>query len=555
MQTATPPGTISTPESTPSSMTPQSRITVREVLGVCGFCLLVFLFYLSTLNYPIQRCDDIYYVLGAKSIAAGLGYLDISAPGMPYLTKYAPLPSLTLAPFVGMVGENWRLLRIVHMAWRLLGVLPLYPLLRQRVNHRGALLLLALFLFNPFTLVSITLQGNGPFGTTLLFTLAYLLDIRLPKRPTTATLLMIVAVLALSFYTHRSNIAVIIGATAYLAFRYRRPRAAVAVFVAVAALASPWMYRSYVHTGHVLSKEYEQEIVGRNNLEPSATALSSIGNAIANVRTVPHAIGHGLWPWSQGSGGQFWPGLAQLGLSWTQPVTLGLVFLLVAIGWFAERKRGYPEWQFPLQLGMLLFFFVELQYLSMFVPFLYFYLWRGTLITTDFIRTRLPRFPLLAPKQRRVWALLGFWLIFLPIIGKDMKVYWGGIIPGLQNRDRRWGWVEGQVPDGETVYWLGLPNYAWASWRWFDSRRQAFGVDIPDVEKALQDSASPIHYLAVPQDNVLCARLQSEGWEQVYLETDVPQPPPQVLEMLTPAQRAYLSQLPPPQILWHRSAR
>jgi hypothetical protein len=147
--------------------------------------------------------------------------------------------------------------------------------------------------------------------------------------------------------------------------------------------------------------------------------------------------------------------------------------------------------------------------------------------------------------------MLGFWLLFLPMLGKDIKVYWGNSHPGLQDRDLRWTWVAQQVPEDQGVYWQGLENYAWAPWRWFDTGRTAVGVTAAEIEKAA--AGTPIHYLSLPVGSPLEEKLRATGWEPLFRETEIPAAPPvQVLEMLTPAQRAYLSQMPPPQTLWHR---
>lgn len=547
------------PAPVPSPPPPDTRSTLRERLGLWGVILAAVLFYLTTLNYPMQRCDDIYYVIGAKSIAQGVGYADISRSDAPYLTKYAPLASLTLAPFVNFVGNQWRMLRLVSMASLLLVIPLVYTMLRCRIGHRGALLLLLLFLFNPIIIHSVTLQGNGGLMVAIPLVVAFLLDQRLSRRVARRDLILLCAALVAAFYTHRSSVALIIAAVIFLGLRLRRPRAAFAVFAVVVALAFPWMWRSHAYTGHWISRDYETEISGmlveseqRAQIRNASAPTAALTRAFQNLPTLPPEIGHGLWPWSKGSGGHFWPALARLGLGWTQTLTLWGAFLLVVVGWVAEwrNRRSFPEWHLPLHTAMMLLFFIGIQYYGFALPFLYFYLWRGVEVIAGLLRSR--RASSLPPVRLRALALIGFWVLLLPCLAKDMKVYWGNSRLKLQDRELRWQWVTGYVPADETVYWYGLENYSWAPWRWYDSGRKAIGISDKELEAALVSPVSSVHYVCLPAKNALSTRLEKAGWKQLFQESPLPTPPPELLERMSMAQQAYIRALPPAQILWHR---
>lgn len=521
-------------------------------------CLVAFLCYLPLLRYPQPRCDDIYYMIGARGIATGQGYSDISRPDHPPLTKYAPLASLTLVPFVGLIGENIYLYRLVSMVFMVLSV-PLYYLwLRGRTGHFGAMLICTLFVFNPITFHLLTLQGNAGLNSMIVAAVFLVAD-RGPERwkgPWGWVVLGIL--LAASFYAHRSLVVLIASLLTYLAVFRRQWRPALATALGVIVCAFPWIWRSYTLTGYWLSREYEGEIVGRIQADaPTATSgflEQSMVHIGSNLMLMPLEIGHGLFPWSRGNGGTTWQFLVDIGLFPVVAVLLGVVFALVVVGWWSEwrTQRGVVEWHMPFHVAMLLVFFIQFAYFAFLMPYLYLYLWRGFRVTASKFaggKDALGR-------DARGWAWLGFWLLMLPCLGKDLVVYWGRSRVALMTREARWSWVEGVTPAGATVYWNNLDNYSWSCWRWFDSRRLALGVTESEAQHAMDDPKSDVCYLVVPQEGLLAQQLATRGWKRLFAETSNGLPPKAELERMMPSlpvsQQAYIRSLPPVLSLWER---
>ena len=92
--------------------------------------------------------------------------------------------------------------------------------------------------------------------------------------------------------------------------------------------------------------------------------------------------------------------------------------------------------------------------------------------------------------------------------------------PLRDERDPRWAWIAPLVPQKETVYWVGLDNYAWAPWRYFDTGRMAVGMTEAELAARLADDTSPIRFLALPRESRLAARLSGGGWRLVGQEPE-----------------------------------
>ncbi|WP_309714757.1 hypothetical protein, partial [Armatimonas sp.] len=118
-------------------------------LGIWAVCLILLVGYLVSLKMPLQRSDDFYKVIGAWSLAMGKGYCDISRPDAPFLTKYPPLASLVMAPFMSLVGDFLRPLRLLSMFSYIASVPLVYRLLVTRTGHRRVLFILLLAGLNP----------------------------------------------------------------------------------------------------------------------------------------------------------------------------------------------------------------------------------------------------------------------------------------------------------------------------------------------------------------------------------------------------------------------
>lgn len=505
--------------------------------------LLVFaalvLGYALSLKLQLQRCDDFFKVIGAWSLAQGKGYCDISRPDAPLLTKYPPLGSLVMAPFIGLVGTNLRPLRLLCMLPYLLSCFLLYRLLLPRTGHRRALLLILLTGLNPITLRVLNLEGNVGIMTLLVIATIFVLE-RTPERwPWWKLGLVLGLLLSTYFYAHRMGIVLAAGVVLYLALVLRQWRAAALVAGLTLACCFPWLWRSYRATGHWVSQEYEAEIDGRVEGDQSL-----VGHVLSELKRFPGELGYQLFPWSQASGGARWPFLQQLGLTWVAVLSEWLVTALVLVGWFQSLRRNPKSFvglYLILHTAMLLVFFFKTGYYLYFLPWLYLYLAEGA-------RTLL---------GARLWPRLawpGFLAIFVILLAKDAKAFW---LPpgGPEDRDLRWSWVSKIVPAREAVYYLGLDNYAFSQLRYFDTGyRMAVGLTEKELEALLTHPAHPARWVCLAQSSPLNPRLKAAGWQPIVAEPGNIVPSAAAVESadLSAAQRAFLASVAPPQVLWKK---
>jgi hypothetical protein len=506
--------------------------------GLLAVFVALILGYLVSLKIPLQRCDDFYKIIGGWSLAMGKGYCDISRPDAPLLTKYPPLGSLLMVPFIGLLGDTLRPLRLLCMGTYLASCLLLYKLLLPRAGHRRALLLLLITGLNPMTLRVLNLEGNAGVMTLLVLASLFVLEQKPTSWPWWKQGIVLSVLLSAYFYAHRMGMVLAGGMILYLALIVRQWRTALLVALLTGALCFPWLWRSYQATGHWISPEYEAEIDGRVQGDHSL-----VGHVLSELRHFPSEMGYQLFPWSQASGGARWPFLEKLGMSGLATLSEWLVTGLMLLGWFQAlraNRKSFVELYLLLHTSMLLVFFMKTGYYLYYFPWLYLYLGQGAQTV------------LRGSWKRLAWP--GFVVLMLVLLGKDTKAFW--LMPGsLQDRDLRWGWVEKFVPKSDTVYYLGLDNYAFSQLRYFDTgRRGAVGVKEAELKIILSTPAHPARWVCLPKTSPLNATLQAAGWVGVIAEPDNILPSAQQLHELelSAAQQAFLDSMAPAQALWHR---
>lgn len=523
---------------------PQPSWLRSAKLGLLGVCLLILLGLLFSLRMPLQRSDDFYKVIGAWSLAAGQGYSDISHPDMPFLTKYPPMHSLLLAPFIGFAGDFLRPLRIFSMLAYIASLPLVYRLLLVRTSHRRALLILILAGLNPITLRVLNFEGNVGVMVLLMVGTLTLLERVQQHTPHKWLGLGLGILLAAYFYCHRIGIVFGIGSILYLFFVARQRRLAVVTALIFGILAFPWLWRSYAISGHWVSPEYEAELAGRSVAGATVKIPGPIALAqhmLSEAQQFPAEVGYSLFPWSRASGGQPWPFLKTLGLVWVAKLCEWIIAAFVLIGWMRSlRARRFTDLYLVLHTLMMLAFFFGFQYFSGFFPWFYLYLVEGA---QQILKRRF---------SQVMWVAYG--AILLILLAKDAKAFW--LLP-LTNTDRdlRWAWIEKQVPPRDAVYYLGLDNYAFAPLRYFDSgRRMAVGVTTGELEKLIGNPAHPAHWVCLPKTAPQNLALQKAGWRPVGAEPDnilanVSQD--DGTEISVPRQM-FLDSMAPPQVLWRR---
>ena len=523
---------------------PQPSWLRSAKLGLLGVCLLILVGLLFSLRMPLQRSDDFYKVIGAWSLAAGKGYSDISHPDAPFLTKYPPMHSLLLAPFVGLAGDFLRPLRIFSMLAYIASLPLVYRLLLARTTHRRALLILVLAGLNPLTLRGLNFEGSA--GVIVLITVA---TITLLERVQNASSnkwlgLGLGVLLAAFFYCHRIGIVFGIASILYLFFVARQRRLAIITALIFGSLAFPWLWRSYAVSGHWVSPEYEAEIAGRSVAGATVKIPGSVALAqhmFSEAQLFPTEVGYSLFPWSRASGGQPWPFLKALGLVWVAKLCEWIIALLVLVGWGRSlRARRFTDLYLIVHTLMMLAFFFGFQYFSSFFPWFYLYLTEGA---QQILKRRFTQV---------MWVAYG--AILLILLAKDAKAFWL-LPPSSTDRDLRWAWIEKQVPSRDAVYYLGLENYAFAPLRYFDSgRRMAVGVTTGELEKLIDNPAHPAHWVCLPKTAPQNLALQKAGWRPVIAEPD------NILananladgEEISMPRQMFLNSMAPPQVLWRR---
>ncbi len=509
--------------------------------GLWAVILVLALAYLLSLRMSLQRCDDFFKVIGAWSLASGKGYSDISRPDAPFLTKYPPLASLALVPFMELVGEHLRPLRLLSMLAYLASVPLMYRLLLPRAGHRRTLLVLLLAGLNPLTLRGLNFEGG--LG---LMVLCFVGTVALIEAPTTQrgrNGVVLGILLALCFYCHRIGIVLGGGSLLYLWFVSRERRLALQAGAIFGLFAFPWLLRSYLISGHWISPEYENEIGSMNNGAATRTPgpLGAILHIFSELGKLPGELGYRLFPWSRASGGEPWPFLKGLGLTWVASLSEWLVTVLVVVGWGKSlQARRLSDIYLILHTLMLLAFFFGLQYFLPFFAWLYLFLADGA--------TKL---------LSRLWsktAKLGYLAILLILLAKDAKAFW--LMPfSLTDRDMRWAWISQTVPTNEAVYYLGLDNYSFSQLRYFDSGfRMAVGLTEKELDAFIIAPPPQAHWLCLPRSSPWSERLAKAGWKPIIAEPDNLIPDASRINdaELSAAQRSFIASIAPPQGLWER---
>lgn len=503
-------------------------------------CLLGFLFLLSTIRVPLQRSDDIYFYVGAVSLAHGQGYADVSRPDAPPLLKYPPIRSIVQVPFIPLLTENIRPLRLIGMAGLVAMLLLSFRLLAPRFGPQKSLLVVGMSLINPTNVRAVNFEGSGTI-LVLLYALVFLIvdRIKITAERSVPNGAMTGLVFSLCFYTHRMGILLIIVALLYIWFTKRRKTAIVAA-IATACLCAPWLVRSYHYSGHWISPEYEAEFSGRIQADGvgDSFAVATLRHLANGLRDFPMEFGYGLFPWWRASGGAPWPWLESTGLVWAAKGVSWLLSAIMVFGWWKSLRRNptFVEWFFPAHVLLMMTFFVGFQYFSMFYPWLFLWLWRGA---SELSRGRLT--------TRN--AAIGAAILCAVALAKDVKAFW--LLPSsLQDRDLRWSWVAKIVPENEAVYYEGLDNYAWAPLRWFDSRRMAVGFPPERAEDTL--SQTTVRWLSVSSVGPTAALARARGWQTVVSEIGQLPTAAQLPSDLSDAQRNFQRMQAPPQTLFRR---
>ena len=543
-------------------------------LGMVALLFIAGIFYsFIALHYPLQRCDDIYYWVGARGIAMGQGYADITRPDMPLLTKYVPLASFFNAPFVILVSFSLAKMRFVNIFYLLLGSFFCYKILFRRVSKRVALSCMILFLFHQTLIQLVCLQGNIPLQMILVWLIIEGMETQIERMPRRKFAAIMGLILGVSFYDHRIFIVAVLATILLLLLKKRGGDLGI-ILPIYGILVFPWMLRSYRASGHWISPEYEGEISERIQTanishNTSNNVQTTVEHILVNLKDIPFELGHRLFPWSRPTFGNTWPLLENHGLGWLSPLSIYVIFILVVIGFLYEiinKSKQKPPIAFTElyvlgQCGILLVFFFSLNYFSAFLPWLYLYLLRGTQYVLHRAGVMIEKWnsPVVTSKIIKTQILKAGWLsILLVLLAKDIVVY---VLPrgGTTAQSLRWHWITQNTSPDATIYYEGLDNYALSQWRYLDTERYSIGLTTKQIQEKLEDTTSnrqDIHYLCVARSSSLNPLLRQKSWKPLIEEAEEIGFDKDKLLLssgfLTPAQREYIQQMEPPQRLWFK---
>jgi hypothetical protein len=498
-----------------------------SLLAPLAVGLLAMVFQLLFINYPISRSDNIYSLMGAWSLWQGWGYSDISTPLHAPLLKYPPLISWPMVPWAAAFGPGLKWYRLSNVLLVPIELIVVFLLLEPRFK-RGALLVIALLGIH-----FMSLWGHFVFGTTF-YALAVWMSIyailkldalksasavgqegRFQKRALWWSMGLSLS-LAIGFYSHRMALALIATAGIYLWFKHS-PGRALTVMGLCFMLCAPWLVRSYSYSGKWLSPEYEGEVHGRFlSAAPEASLpVAAVYYFAEQARQLPPNFAIAMLPWNELNLARH---LGSLRIP-LQVTTIGIVTFFLVLGWILSWREefSFAEWYVAVHLLMVCLFIANVAYFLVLFPFLMWYLVRGMKWTGSKIG--------LSPSSLSRVLVVGAAVQFSVLLVRD-KVYFDQMgWPGTNERDPRWNWVQDIVPRGKTVFWLGLPAYAWAPWRFFDSGRYALGE--PNVFAGYSTSNTNFFKSKQPLCDFVAApsarhdwqeQLLQRGWRPIYRE-------------------------------------
>jgi hypothetical protein len=270
--------------------------------------------------------DDATYVLLAKSLASGHGFVEQWTPGTPAHTQYPFGFPLLLAPFVAL-GMPFAALKVVTLTAALVSLW-----LVDRLLGRTILLLVALNAV--FLSFSHLLLSELPFLALTLGALASLEAWRRSARRAPFALAVFLAVAAM--HVRSAGLALVAGALCWLV-RERRFRAAGAFAAGTLVLCLPWLVRNGLHPE---SGSYWSHV---RAVDPYNRDLGTIDATGLLQRVIDNVVAYG---------GKHLPDLLAAG------VPLGAIFVTLPaiVGLIVRFRRGAAahDWVLACTLAMLL---------------------------------------------------------------------------------------------------------------------------------------------------------------------------------------------------------
>lgn len=251
----------------------------QRVFGEYGNVLLLMALIFAAYSFALTNAQDggdsTQYVIGAKSLAEGTGYMDISMPE-PAAFVYPPLYSVILAPVVFFFGTDYFAARLLSLIFTVLSILPAYLIARRFFGGTISLLISAAFALNLVVLwYSHRVLSDALFLFISLVAVLMLMRVWSGARGYFYALAAAVFV-ALAWLTRSAGVALCLAAG--VSFLMRRNLAALALLAIVMSLP----FLSFLAYSD-LAKE------GGANVYTGQFFLEDVGDPLSRKLSVPEA--------------------------------------------------------------------------------------------------------------------------------------------------------------------------------------------------------------------------------------------------------------------------
>lgn len=208
----------------------------------------IFIFSLLAINNSLDTGDAWSYLVGAKAIASGHGYTDISSPFFQPLFHYPPAFSTVLAGAFLLFGESYFLAKLVSLIFAVLSIALIYLLIEKRFG-KMSLLITTVISFNLlFLWYSTMILSEAMFLFVSLLAIVFFekkFSIKLEKLNDLKFPIIFAVLLAFTFFTRSIGLALAISAFVFLSLKKEWKKLAV-IFVLFALLLTPWFYRNEI---------------------------------------------------------------------------------------------------------------------------------------------------------------------------------------------------------------------------------------------------------------------------------------------------------------------
>lgn len=220
----------------------------------------VFIFSLLAVNNSLDTGDAWSYLVGAKAIALGEGYTDISSPFSQPLFHYPPAFSAVLAGAFLLFGESYFLAKLVSLIFAVLSIGLIYFLLEERFGKNALLITAAISLNLLFLWYSTMILSEAMFlfvslSAILFFEKNYSGKIRENKKNKKLREtkwieefkfpIIFAILLAFTFFTRSIGITLAIAAIIFLAMKKSWKILGIVAVIFILLLA-PWFYRNEI---------------------------------------------------------------------------------------------------------------------------------------------------------------------------------------------------------------------------------------------------------------------------------------------------------------------